>query len=194
MINDPSHVLDTLTDCISSFGDVHGHDARSAAEYILSDASGLRVTAADAAPRRDLYTDSLYDLSLEEKIRQLERQSSYERLARLELSVENERLQAENEELHHLAEVYGGELTTTNGERDAARAELSDLYPAIESLRDELKRAKALLDPGDKEAVKIAARVLHSTQPVEFGRMPRSIKSFYPQAKAILAALREAAS
>jgi ABC-type phosphate transport system auxiliary subunit len=63
----------------------------------------------------DLYTDSLYDLSLEEKIRQLERQSSYERLARLELSVENERL----------------------------RAELSDLYPAIESLRDELQRAKA---------------------------------------------------
>jgi rubrerythrin len=102
---------------------------------------------------------------LEEKIRQLERQSSYERLARLELSVENERLRAASRELvacwscpdcaftfdamHEDAE--GGyscpacaEIRLT-AERDKLRAELSDLYPAIESLRDELKRAKALL-------------------------------------------------
>jgi regulator of replication initiation timing len=117
----------------------------------------------------DLYTKHLYDLSLEEKVRQLERQSSYERLARLELSVENERLRAENEALQHRlfpsqGEGYANEVERqravidqfqritekVTAERDAARAECSDLYPAIESLRDELKRAKALLDPDNE--------------------------------------------
>jgi ribosome-associated translation inhibitor RaiA len=98
----------------------------------------------------DLYTDSLYDLSLEEKIRQLERQSSYERLARLELSVENERLRGVVvDQSIRLAtfkqadEEWRGGYSRITSELTAARAELSDLYPAIEGLRDELQRAKA---------------------------------------------------
>jgi molecular chaperone GrpE (heat shock protein) len=78
-----------------------------------------------------------------------------------------------------------------HAEVERLRAELSDLYPAIESLQDELKRAeaereklRALLDPDNDNAVRAITQAIVDTAPAGNSRVGR----------AILAALREAAS
>jgi chromosome segregation ATPase len=122
------------------------------------------------------------------EIEQLTRQSSYERLARLELSEEKralvaevERLRAENERLREAADVgreFADGLTNRGNqflaERDAARAECRDLYPAIESLRDELRRAKAENDKLRAEIANAIADKIAERYDMEWDKYTRS--------------------
>jgi hypothetical protein len=56
---------------------------------------------------------------------------------------EIERLRVDLRDYRLAAEAEAAFADEFKAERDSARAELSDLYPAIESLRDELRRARA---------------------------------------------------
>jgi uncharacterized coiled-coil DUF342 family protein len=86
------------------------------------------------------------------------------------------------------------QVDARHAEVERLRAELSDLYPAIESLRDELIRAKAerdklraLLDPDNEETVDVVWMAIKA--PDNGGSWTSEIA-----ARKVLAALREAAS
>lgn len=97
------YVLDTLIDCISSFGDVHGTDARAAAEYILSASSGLTVTlAVTEADLRTALRDALVRVhEITEEIEAVRAENIDLRSQREDLLVQVDKLEARVEMLEN---------------------------------------------------------------------------------------------